>query len=32
MVVDVHNREQGVFAEGKYDTASVSGSNVQNIY
>lgn len=26
--VDVHNREQGSFAEGKYDTNAVAGKNV----
>ena len=28
MFVDVHNREQGSFAEGKYDTAAKAGDNL----
>ena len=28
VVVDVHNREQGQFAEGKYDTTAISGKNI----
>lgn len=29
MMVDVHGREKGYFAGGKYDTASVNGKNLQ---
>lgn len=28
VVVDVHNRDQGEFADGKYDTAAISGDNI----
>lgn len=29
VLVDVYNREQGSFAEGVYDTAAISGSNIK---
>ncbi|MCS6990591.1 MAG: penicillin-binding protein 2 [Chitinophagales bacterium] len=28
VLVDVHNREQGSFAEGRYDTAAIPGANL----